>query len=161
VLEQILVRRIAAARIAEHQDRGGVGVTLLADAFPEPAEAVTGEFARIVAPADVDVSQVVCQIVDAVRDHDAGGPTGKVVIERLKRPLGPDAARAKELAQNVPWPWCRWKTPARPLAGISSSRPQSGGTERHDPEIHRQPATFRFCAAPVLGPPATHAPRGD
>src|SRR5207247_1034589 len=101
VFEEVLVRRIAAAGITQHQKGLSVGITLLADAFPKPAEAVAGEFAGLVAEADVDVPQVASHVVNAMRDHHTGGPTGKVMIERLKSSLGPHAARAKELSQML------------------------------------------------------------
>ena len=66
LLEEVLRRRIAAAAIAQPEDRRGVGVTRAADAVPVPAETVAGELAGVLAQADVDVPAVANQVVNAV-----------------------------------------------------------------------------------------------
>lgn len=74
-------------------------VASLADTLPVPAEAVTCELARVVAQADVDMAAIAKEVVDAVRNNDAGSPTGKVMVERQKWLLRPHAALAKELSE--------------------------------------------------------------
>ena len=97
--EEVLSRRVAAPRVTQPEDRCGVGVTLLADAVPKPAEAIASERAGVVAQADVDVAQVASHIINSVRDDHTGGPTGEVVIEGWKRLLSPHAARAVQLSE--------------------------------------------------------------
>ena len=101
LFENVMRRRIAPAGIAQHQDGRGVGVALLADAVPVPAETVARELAGVVAQPDVEVAAVAGNVVNAVRDDHAGGPTGEVVVEGLKCPLRPHAALAKELAEML------------------------------------------------------------
>ncbi len=60
---------------------------------------ITGKGAGVMADTDVDVASVAGQVVDAVRNDHAGGPTGEVVIEGPDGPLGPSAARAEELPE--------------------------------------------------------------
>lgn len=49
--------------------------------------------------AEVDVAAVAGQVVDAVRNDHAGGPTGEVVVERAEGPLRPHATLAIELSE--------------------------------------------------------------
>jgi len=85
VFEQISVGRIAAATVAQQQDRRRVWVALFANTIPAPLKAVGGELARLMRQAQVDVPAIAEQIVDAVGNHFPVGPTGKVMIEGVER----------------------------------------------------------------------------
>lgn len=83
VLEKITVRGVASSTIAQQQDTAGICVALFANAIPVPMQAVGGELARIVTEADVDVTHIASNVIDAMRDQFSIGPTGEIVIEGL------------------------------------------------------------------------------
>ena len=58
---------------------------MFADPVPIPSQAVSGELAGLMREPNVDVSTVALQIVDAMRNYFAICPTGKVMIESVKR----------------------------------------------------------------------------
>ena len=62
---------------------------------------IASELARVVAGAQVDVPHVVLQVVQAVRDHHAGGEAGEVVVEHLDDLLGVQRARPEEGADQL------------------------------------------------------------
>ena len=101
LFEQVLIGSVASTAVAQQQDRTGVWIAAFADPIPVPAKTVTGEQAGVVAEANVDVTAVSEQIVDAVRDHQARGPTGEVVVEHLNGLLRPDAAFAIEQSETL------------------------------------------------------------
>src|SRR5262245_49311708 len=99
VLEEILVGSVAAATVAQPQDRGCLGITPFANAIPIPAKALTGKLAGVVRPAQVDMPTVAHPIVTTVRNEHAIGPTGKSMIAGVQRLRAAHATGPKELAQ--------------------------------------------------------------
>src|SRR5262249_29862967 len=85
MLEDILAGSVAAATVAQPQDRWRLGITPLANAVPIPAKAGTGKRARVVRQAEVDRPTVAHPIVNARRNEHAVSPTGKSMIEGAKR----------------------------------------------------------------------------
>lgn len=85
VLEQVAVRRVASSAVAQQQNACGFCVALFTNAIPVPTQTVGGKLAGIMTQANVDVTDVASNIVDAVRDHSPIGPTGEIMIERLQR----------------------------------------------------------------------------
>ena len=153
--------RVAAAAIAQEQDRRGVGVAALADAVPVPAQAVAGELAGVVTQAEVEVAAVASQIVDAVRNDHARRPTGEVVVERPEGPLRPHAAVAVELSQMLLGLGVEGKhrVSRRAVLGL-----QLGDALELRVPVGRlppPPRSSRFCATPVPLRPANPARRGD
>ena len=69
MLEDIGVRGVAAATIAQPQDRGRLRITLLANAVPIPAKAVARKLAGVVGQAEVNMPAVADPIVNAVRNQ--------------------------------------------------------------------------------------------
>ncbi len=67
LFEKVLVGRVAAAAVAQPQDRRGFRVRLPAELIPVPAEAVAGELRRVVAQAQVARHHQAEQRVRAVR----------------------------------------------------------------------------------------------
>lgn len=68
LLEDVVPRTIAAAPIAQEQNRGGLGLTRLAVSVPPIANGVAGELARIMTGANLNVADVVSHIIQAVGD---------------------------------------------------------------------------------------------
>ena len=91
MLEDIGVRGIAAAAIAQPEDRRRLGITPLAHAVPRPAKTVTRKLAGVVRQADVDLPTVADSIVNTVRNQHAVGPTGTIMLEGAKRLAAADA----------------------------------------------------------------------
>src|SRR2546425_6092440 len=100
-LEEILVGSVAAATVAQPQDRGGLGITSFANTVPIPAKALTGKLARVVRQATVDRPTVAHPIVNTVRNEHAVGPTGKIMIEGMKRLSTTHSTGPKELTQML------------------------------------------------------------
>src|SRR5262245_20239896 len=101
VLEEILVGSVAAATVAQPQDRGCFGITPYANAIPIPAETVTGKLAGVVRQAKVDMPTVAHPIINTVRNEHSVGPTGKIMIEGVKRLRAAHATGPKELTQML------------------------------------------------------------
>ena len=99
MLEDIGVRGVAAATIAQPQDRGRLRITLLANAVPIPAKAVARKLAGVVGQAEVNMPAVADPIVNAVRNQHPLGPAGKIMIERVKRLATAAAPGPKQLAE--------------------------------------------------------------
>ena len=96
LFEKILCRRIASATIAQQENGPSVRVASVADTLPVPVEAVAGEFARVVAQADVDMAAIAKEVVDAVRNNHTGSPTGKVMVKRPEWLLCPHSNTLNE-----------------------------------------------------------------
>jgi hypothetical protein len=99
VLEEILLGSVAAATVAQPQDRCCLGITPFANAVPLPAKALTGQLARVVRQAKVDLPTVAHPIVNTVRNEHAVGPTGKIMIEGVKRLSAAHSTGPQELTQ--------------------------------------------------------------
>lgn len=56
MLEDVSVRRVAAATIHQQQHRTGVGIALFADAVPVPADAVTGELRGVAGQTEIHMA---------------------------------------------------------------------------------------------------------
>ena len=86
-LEEVLARVVAAAPVTQDQDRSRLRVVELPLVVPPIAEAITGKFAGILANAEVEITRVPAKVVDRVRNDDAVGKTGKIMVIGLERLL--------------------------------------------------------------------------
>ncbi len=150
LFEKILCRRIASATVAQQEDGLGVRVASLADTVPVPAEAVACELARVVAQADVDMAAIAKEVVDAVRNNDAGSPTGKVMVERPEWPAASTRGPRERVARDVLLPWYRGKTRGCPPQSTWPSVRRSAGTGYPDQGCVRLPEPSRSCVAPAF-----------
>ena len=71
-LEQIHGRAVAAAAIAQHQQFLGLGIVGPALLVPPRCQAVTGQFAGVVAGVEVDEALVLPHIVETVGNKTNG-----------------------------------------------------------------------------------------
>ena len=77
VFEDIPVGRVAAAAVAQQQDRAGLWIMDTPVMLPGKGHAITSEIAGVVANAEVNVPVISLDIVDAMRVDDARGIAGK------------------------------------------------------------------------------------
>ena len=66
MLKDISIRCVAAAAIAQPENRRCIGITTLPNAVPIPAKTITCKLTGFVRQADVDVPAIANAIVDAV-----------------------------------------------------------------------------------------------
>ena len=93
---------VAAAAVAEHQQRLRLRVGRATEPLPPILQAVAGKFAGIMTCAQVDVSAVLLQVVDPVGQHHPLGELGEVVVEHPDRLARPERAVAEEIAEQFP-----------------------------------------------------------
>src|SRR6266852_7691041 len=74
----------------------------MAYVLPPLPNAVAGELAGVVTGAEVEISRVAFEIVEAMRDDDARAEAGEIVIPHLLRLLNVELAVAIEKAQEFP-----------------------------------------------------------
>ena len=94
--EQMMPAVVAAATIAQQQDRRRARVGTKPVPSPPQLETVARELARVVAEAERDVADIALQIVQAVRNDFALGEAGKVVVENGVGSIGVSAAGAEQ-----------------------------------------------------------------
>src|SRR5262249_10451744 len=92
-LALVVIRGVAAAPIAQQQERPGVGVGQATEALPPILQAVTGKFTRIMTRAEMDVSAFLLKVVDPGGQAHPLGEPGEVVVEH----------RIVWRVQSVPW----------------------------------------------------------
>src|SRR5438067_2367930 len=85
LLEHKLRGAIAAAAIAEQQQRVRPGIRRVACGGPPLTNAVAGKLAGVVADAEVDVAAVAFEVIQAVRNDVAAGERREIVIEDTDR----------------------------------------------------------------------------
>ena len=95
-------RAVAAAAIAQHQQFLGLGIVGPALLVPPRCQAVTGQFAGVVAGVEVDEALVLPHIVETVGDHHTGSRPAEVVVVGLNGFLRVDLAAAVEIAEQFP-----------------------------------------------------------
>lgn len=139
--EATLRCRIAAAAIAQYQNRSRTGVTPLTDSVPEPAQTIAGKLARVAGKPKVDATEVLLRVEDAMRnDH----------------PLGPEMngshvpALCGRADRGVPSLWCRSRSTDCHRLGTGRSDRRSDETGRRDRDARRQASLCVFAA--VLSP---------
>jgi hypothetical protein len=103
---------------------------------------------------DVDVTAVPSEVIDAVGNDYASGPTGKVVIERLERLLRPYTTFAKELPEML----FRLRIQGKHrvaccnVFGLQFGDPlELGGEWSSSSAIRLSPSQIRACGLPALG----------
>src|SRR5260370_2626312 len=74
----------------------------MAHVLPPLPDAVAGKLAGVAAGAKVEVSRVAFEIIQAMRDDDAGAETGEIVIPNLLSLLDVEFAVAIEKAHEFP-----------------------------------------------------------
>src|SRR6266852_1843762 len=99
-LEQMLVATVTATTIAQEQDGGRVGVQTPSIAVPKQPQAIAGECGRVTAEAHMNPALITGQIVDTMRNDDATGQAGEIMIKRFERLLAVDLAITVERAQE-------------------------------------------------------------
>jgi len=100
-LEEVLVRAVTPPAIAHEQDGGGVGVQTLAIVAPKHPQAITREGGRVMADSQMHPAVVLGEIIDAMRNDDATGQTGKIMIKHGDRLLAIHFAIAIERSQAL------------------------------------------------------------
>jgi hypothetical protein len=83
LLEDIAIRSIAAAAVAEQKHASRVGITGPAVLLPPEAETVAGEPTRVVAESQIQVAEIALDVVEAVRIDHAERGAGKIVVQSL------------------------------------------------------------------------------
>lgn len=99
VLEDVAIARIAAAAIAEQEHGRRLRVMNQTIMLPGMSDAVAGEFAGVVADAQVDVPVVAAHVVQSVRMDDSLGVGREVVIECMDDFLGVGVPFAEKVAE--------------------------------------------------------------
>jgi len=100
-LEEIDGRAVAPAAIAQNQQFLGLGVVGLAFLVPPRRDAVTGQFAGVVAGIEVDEALVLPHIVETVGDHCARPCAAEVMVIGFDGPLRVDPAVTGEIAEQL------------------------------------------------------------
>jgi hypothetical protein len=99
-LEQVLATTVTATAVAQQQDRRGLWVKALTIALPKQTETITGKLGRVATAPQMKPPMIEAQVVDAVRNDDALGQRGKVVIKRFECLLRVHLAVAIERTQE-------------------------------------------------------------
>ena len=80
-LEQILRGAVAAATVPKHEQPFRLGMRRSARLLPPQRQAVTTQFAGVVARVEVDVGVIVHHVIDPVRDQLPLARRAKIVVE--------------------------------------------------------------------------------
>lgn len=79
-LEHVTGGTVAAAAIAQQQQRLRLRILELTNVQPPLPDAVAGKFTGVMAGAEVEIAGVAFEVVQAIGDDDAGAETGEIVI---------------------------------------------------------------------------------
>ena len=83
IFEDVAIAGVTAATIAQQQHSPSVGVSEAAMGFPPIGDALASEATGVVAEAQIQVSEVSLDVVEAMRINDSVCGTGKIVIQGL------------------------------------------------------------------------------
>ena len=100
-LEQMLVATVTATTIAQEQDGGRVGVQTPSIAVPKQPQAIAGECGRVTAEAHMNPALITGQIVDTMRNDDATGQAGEIMIKRFERLLAGNRSGSANLTLAI------------------------------------------------------------
>ena len=99
--EQILRRAVAAAAVALQQKFPRLRIRVATFGSPPLKDAGASERAGVVTGAEIDVSSIPLEVVNAVRNHGAFGKGEEVVVEDLAAFGGEEASLAIKQAEHL------------------------------------------------------------
>ena len=99
LLEDIVAGTIAAAAVAEDENGGGLRIKVTTIGVPPMAETIASKLGGVMASTYVHVADVADDIVQPVRDNDALGKAGEIVIQYPLFGLRIEASLTIEVAQ--------------------------------------------------------------
>ena len=80
LLEEVMTTAVTATTVTNHQDFGGIRVIILTLSLPPCLETFTGKLRCISTGSEIDESFIACEIINRMRNNDAGGHAVKVMI---------------------------------------------------------------------------------
>ncbi len=83
LFENVMAGTITATTVTRHQNGSGLGIMLFAISVPPVTKAITSKFTGVMAGPDLDIANIEAQIVQTMRNNDAFGKTGEIMIVGL------------------------------------------------------------------------------
>ena len=101
LLDDVMGAGIGAAAVAKNDNHFGIGIEMSEMLVPAGFDVVADKLGGVVAGADGEVPRVAGNVVDPVRDNDAVGERGEVVVKGLRSGCAEYGPLALEVADRL------------------------------------------------------------